>query len=438
MNTKKNVWKRDSELVTLKGNKGNIVIPIGQALEGIMVLGGVGSGKTSRSLNTIQKAMMEKGFGMLNCCVKADEAERAKELAQITGRGDDVRVMKLDGSVKFNILEALRPGGATAVTAALRQISEPEWAKEGCVWAQAAHEHLNNLVWVFILAGEKLDISAIRLALDDVQVHKKLLTEAAKSITKGAKEEHELLLLTNYFLQQWARISEKTRESILTPLKASLFPFCNVAMHDTFCTDTTFDIKELREGKILIVDIPCVGEKAISGIAANKIMKYLVERMVENTGYGEDDDTIRPVVIIADDYHYIDTSYDAEFANISRNVKGGLFLLTTGIDAFSRTPTLLSALRGLRVLHSSHEALHQLTTGTRAAEVSTYIWFREKLSETHLDKIPWWAFWLKGSPLPSERDFPKGSNEALIQLNPDFYPIKHRAYAKIKFHSPSR
>ncbi|MBE2203729.1 MAG: type IV secretory system conjugative DNA transfer family protein [Chthoniobacterales bacterium] len=436
MNTKNNVWKRDSELLKLKGAKGNIVIPIGQVLEGVMVLGGVGSGKTSRSLNTIQKAMMEKGFGMLNCCVKADEADRAKKLAQITGRGDDVRVMKLDGSVKFNILEALRLDGRAKVTNAILQISEPEWAKEGCGWAQAAHEHLNNLVWLFILAGEKLDISAIRLALDDAQVHKKLLTEAAKSITKGAKEEHELLLLTAYFLQQWTRISEKTRESILTPLKASLSPFCNGPMRDIFCTDTTFDLKELREGKILIVDIPCVGENAISGIAANKIMKFMVEQMIENTKIVNE--SIRPVIIVADDCHYVTTSYDAVFATCARSVKGGLFFLTTGIDALSRTPGILTALRGLRVLHSSPEALHQLITGARAAKVSTYIWFREKLSETHLDKIPWWAFWLKGSPLPSERDFPNGSNEALIQLNPDFYPIKHRAYAKIKFPSPSR
>ena len=359
-------WKLDDTLVTLHALTEEIPITIGQVCEGIMVFGISGSGKTSGSLNTINRAMLEKGFGIYNACIKKDEAQRARKLAALTGRGKDVRVMRLGGDVKFNFLESLKEGGADAITAAFKQINQSLLGQmKETEWTQASQEHLNNLVRLFLLAGRKMEISELRLAADNFKEQKKLLEEAEQRVVEGTSEQHSLKMLSAYFWQQWKTMGEKTRASVIMSLTPTMNPFCDGPMRDLFCTETNFHPRELRQGRILIADIPCVGELAVYGIAAQTIMKYMVQQMIESdfgNGLDSADDSTRPVVIVVDECQYITTGKDAEFVTTSRSCKGSLLYLTQDVNNFYRrggetikaeTGTLLSNLHGVRIMHQN-------------------------------------------------------------------------------------
>ena len=59
---------------------------IRQACEGISIMGGIGSGKTSGSGAQFARAYLRAGFGGLVLCAKNDEAELWREYAKATGR----------------------------------------------------------------------------------------------------------------------------------------------------------------------------------------------------------------------------------------------------------------------------------------------------------------------------------------------------------------
>jgi len=361
-------WRLEDELIQLNALDEDIPITIGQTCEGIMVFGTSGSGKTSGAHDTLVEAMMKAGYGIFGICVKSDEGERLRALAKRAGRERDVVTMALGGTPKFNFLDSLRDGGADAVTAVFKQIAQAllGQVKEN-EWTQSSSQHLSNLVKLFILAGKKLEVAELRLAQDDFKAHKRLLVEAQTLVRKESPEEHTLKMVTSYFCTEWKMMGEKTRASVIMSLSPTLNPFCDGPMRQIFCTETNFHPRELRHGKILILDIACVGEQGVYGVAAGVIMKYMVQRTIETYfGNGKKiaDDSTRPICIVADECQYVTTAKDAEFVTTSRSMRGSLFYLTQDINNFyrrggetvkSETATLLSNLHGVRLMHQNED-----------------------------------------------------------------------------------
>lgn len=78
---------------------------VGDAMRGVIVFGGTGSGKTSGSGRTLALKYLSEGWGGLVLCVKTDEANLWKGYCEKTGRSKDMIVFR-DGAVhedgKFN------------------------------------------------------------------------------------------------------------------------------------------------------------------------------------------------------------------------------------------------------------------------------------------------------------------------------------------------
>lgn len=318
---------------------------------------------------------------MLNLCVKKDECERVQKLAKLAGRGKDVKIMRLGGDVRFNFLDSLREGGADAVTSAFRQINQALLGQvEENEWTMASQQHLSNLVKLFLLAGKKLEVSELRLAADNAVTHKQLLIQAERRISYDTPDAHTLKMVASYFAQEWKGMGEKTKASVIMSLTPTMNPFSDGPMRELFCKDSNFHPRMLRDGTILIVDIPCVDEMGVYGISAGVIMKYMVQRMVAGffgEGKSKADNTTRPVSIICDEAHYLTTTTDSEFATTSRSMRGSLFYLTQNINNFYRrssrtieaeTSTLLSELHGIRLMCQNEDK-------------KTYDWFMSILGQ---------------------------------------------------------
>src|SRR4051794_26676316 len=87
-------------------------ITIGEASQGILVLGGVGSGKTSGSGQMLARCCLRAGMGGLVLCAKPDEADLWRRYCAEEGRAADLIVMNREGSATFNFLDyELRQSG---------------------------------------------------------------------------------------------------------------------------------------------------------------------------------------------------------------------------------------------------------------------------------------------------------------------------------------
>lgn len=384
--TPKTTWDLEETLINLKSLSGDVPISIGQACEGIMVFGTSGSGKTSGAHDHILLAMMEKGYGLMGLCAKPEEGERLLKLAGKARRGDDVIHVRLGGEHRFNFLDYLKGGGAPAVVAAFEQISESLTGNsKKNEWTMAASQLLSNLVDLFLLAGKPLEMSQLRLASGDMEIQKALLPQAMANSSTD-EEMHSLTMLSSYFSKEWANMGEKTRASVLMSLTPALNPFCAGPMHTLFCTESTFSPRDLRAGKIIIVDIPATGEQAVYGRAAGVVLKYMTQMAVESyfgNGKKSSDASTRPVCILADECQYYTVAKDAEFVTTSRSLRASLFFLTQDINNFWRrggdtvkaeTATLLSNIHGVRLLHQNEDK-------------DTYEWFMAILGKEWKAKI---------------------------------------------------
>ena len=78
---------------------------IGDACEGVLIMGATGSGKTSGSGAYLAHSYLRAGFGGLVLCAKPDERARWEQYAKACGRAHHVITMDGSGNERFNFLE---------------------------------------------------------------------------------------------------------------------------------------------------------------------------------------------------------------------------------------------------------------------------------------------------------------------------------------------
>ncbi len=88
---------------------------LGHACEGTLILGAIGSGKSSGSGAHMARAFLRSGMGGLVLCAKPHERETWQRYAAVCGRAESVIVFDGSGVERFNFLDyELRRGGMGA------------------------------------------------------------------------------------------------------------------------------------------------------------------------------------------------------------------------------------------------------------------------------------------------------------------------------------
>ena len=78
---------------------------IRDAVRGVQIFGGIGSGKSSGSGKTLAKAFLKNGFGGVVLCAKPDERANWEAMAKELGREDDLIIFQEDSEYEFNPLQ---------------------------------------------------------------------------------------------------------------------------------------------------------------------------------------------------------------------------------------------------------------------------------------------------------------------------------------------
>ena len=114
-------WPLDSEtLVTFGADKGisENDFCMSHAFTGVQVFGSTGSGKSSASVKTLIKSYLKAGLGGLVLTAKTDELESWIEMADETGRSDDLISFSPNNDYRFDFMryELQRKGSGAGQT----------------------------------------------------------------------------------------------------------------------------------------------------------------------------------------------------------------------------------------------------------------------------------------------------------------------------------
>jgi hypothetical protein len=283
---------------------------IADACEGIQIFGGIGSGKTSGSGESLARAFLNAGFGGLVLCAKKDVLDDWKRYARETGRAEQVLIFDGSGDFVFPFLqyEIERDGeGAgytdnlvrlfTTIYEAIDRSSHSESSDP--YWERAMQQLLRNTIDLCMIARGTVSVplihdvilsAPISIAQVDTDEWKakslcwKLLLEGhAKKLDKWAK--HDFDSTASFWLEEYPNLADKTRSSILSTLTTMMDIFLRRPFRQLF-SEMPDDRRKIaypelsQQGAIIILNLP-VKEFGEAGRAAQVVYKYLWQQAVE-------------------------------------------------------------------------------------------------------------------------------------------------------------
>lgn len=313
------------------------------AVEGTLILGATGSGKTSGSGRTIARSMLGCGFGGLVLTAKADERALWEGYCRDTNRLDDLIVVGADASCRFNFLEheLTRRGEGGGLTenlvtlfGTIMEIKDRNHRtgggnEDGSFWREQALKGLRDGIDLLALATGGIAVpDLVRVFLtaptSPAQVSDPKFQEssacfgyvkAADAKPKTQRQRHDFGVVCDQFLLNWPGLAERTRSVIQATILGWLDTLNRGVLREMFCTDTTVTPEAIEQGKIILIDLP-VKEFGEVGQFAQVVWKYCTQKQIERRNVQENP---RPVFLWADEAQHFLTSYDFQFQATCRS-----------------------------------------------------------------------------------------------------------------------
>lgn len=348
----------------------NTEITWADVLEGTLIMGATGSGKSSGPGRYIAKAMLNKGFGFCVLCAKKDEKDRWIEYAKETGRSKDVILFNKETNLKFNFLkyEMERDGEGAGdilhisnmlvnLNEQIRIIQSGGGKSDEKFWDNALRRLISRTISLLKSAKENISIYNIRrliadsLTSDNMKMYKhvkakisteekipeKERAEAKKFIKEWASRNYFIKILENletytktddlnltlkYWTYEFANLSEKTRSIIVESVFGIIEPFLvEGILKNQFANDINKELEPesiIKEKKIVIVDFS-VKEFGLSGVLASAIYKLMFQSAMERRDITKEKDP-KPVSLWIDEYQtFCYPSVDALFQATARS-----------------------------------------------------------------------------------------------------------------------
>ena len=329
---------------------------------GCVCLGQIGGGKTSGVGKHVMYGMLAAGFGALVCCVKTEEREQIVKWATECGRASDLIIVDTTAKFRFNFLkwesEQGAPGGVVLNTVAILEEIAKAVAKasgqstqgggDSKFWEDSLHLLLIQLVSLPVFLGLDVSLTLLRDLLNSAPTSYEQMTDEVwreNSVLWMALSQADELTLKaspqirtdfeqcrNFWLVDFTLLAPKTRSIITMTFGTLVQPIIMGFLNQIFCRDTNVRPEETFDGRIIVVDCP-IQELRLVGKIANLIFKYCTQIAILRRKQPTQPGTyLRPVVIYADECHYVLSDHDQMFQTTARSVAGCSFYLTQNRD----------------------------------------------------------------------------------------------------------
>jgi hypothetical protein len=316
---------------------------IGDSFEGVQVFGDNGAGKSSTSAKLLAATMLRAGYGGLVLTVKPEDTEQwRRNLAENGREADGVFFGSEDGGC-FNFLDyELKHGArlgvgsknATRILAELVNMAQHNAEGGDRFWQQSAD----------MLIGHTLELMTAAEATPSMLLAREIIGDGPLSpdqakdpqwressqcwqlLAQGkerAGDTHDYRMAEAYWMKEFPRLPEKTRQSIVATFTASVaHHFCSRIMHRMFGGGTTVSPEDIFGGKIVVVNLPVLDYHA-AGRFASIVWKFCVQLALQRRAGRK-----RPVFIFSDESHYFITDYDHLFQTTARSARCATIYLT--------------------------------------------------------------------------------------------------------------
>jgi hypothetical protein len=392
---------------------------VDDAIKGISIMGGTGSGKTTASGKTLAKIFLKEGWGGLVLCAKTEEAQLWKTYCEEAGRENDLIIFGKgarheNGEYKgeeiiFNPIdyEMKRSGEGAGEAQNITNIfmniyrmgnriaSEGD-TKEERYWDTALKRCLNRVIELIKLAGEDLTYSnMVRVISSSGNMEKDTLTDAVIEIeregelaatesgrnyclkcllnayfntanddTLSSEKRNAFNLVEDYFTQAMPSMGSRTKSVVTESFMGLAEPFLSGLLYKHFGGKTNiFPEWTYQKNKIIVLDFP-IKEYLDAGIIGQCAFKLLFQQSIERRNIK---DHPNPVFLWCDEAQYFVNPYDQIFLTtarssrtatvfLSQNISNYFAVMGSGSDAKARVDSLMGNLC-TKIFHANSDAV---------------------------------------------------------------------------------
>ncbi len=358
----------DKTLIELKDGKGSFNWTIRDAVEGIQIFGGIGSGKTSGSGRMLALKYLSHNFGGLVLTVKEDETEMWREYCRIARRSKDLVILEPGGSAFFNFLEYESSSNASRkltdnIVQVIKTVIRASEEKAGGntddpFWETALDMLMFHIIDLGIIAYGKVSVQLLyHIALtvprlkDDAKAREADTAfnnafKAARAkvfaqidtwyeglparvknaedfdskrdqmISDAIPDARVLQFVDQFFMETLKNLGEKTRSIIDFSFTGFLFRLLQEPVYSLFCRHASTVVPEdCLNGKIILINLPVKIYNKV-GRDTQILFKYIWQRAMEKRQIKKND---RPVFLWADEAQNFLHEYDADYQATARS-----------------------------------------------------------------------------------------------------------------------
>lgn len=317
----------------------SVTLNLQDASQNILVLGGIGSGKTTCVMQPLLLQCLDQNCGGLIFDIKGDVKNA---VAQFTAATNKELIVLGPKHAQINLLEGLTPEVAASFLKSAFLLSGK--ANLDSFWIDTASELCRNTLGFLSFLPQCYNLKNLYQYLFDLESQEKINDEIDALLpTLGENQSRLLKTYRNYNELIFSQFDAKIKSGVNATVAQTLAPFNHPDLMDAFCSShsSTVKIKNVLRGTIYLVDMP-LSTWGLGGKVAYTFIKLRFFNLMQNRNLF---DTVgknsikEPVFFMCDEFQEIvsanrDGLSDLNFWDKSRSSKTIGIISAQAISSF--------------------------------------------------------------------------------------------------------
>jgi|GEM_PF-3942894 len=331
-----------------------ITLTLDDACQNVLVLGGIGAGKTSCVMQPLLLQCLDQQCGGLIFDIKGDVKEAVNKFVTATNRK---LIVLGPHQRRINLIEGLTPEVAASFLKSAFLLGNK--GNVDSFWVDTASELCRNTLGMLSFLPDHYDLQHLHQYLFELDTQEAINTKIDTMLpTLPEKEARLLKVYCNYHDLIFSHFDSKIKSGVNATVAQALAPFNHPDLLDAFCSSQSEPAKmeDILNGTVYLVDMP-LSIWGLGGKVAYTLIKLRFFNLMQNRNQHPTQNKNNPVFFICDEYQEIvsanrDGLSDLNFWDKSRSSK------TIGIISSQSIASFYAAL-------GSHDLAHALLQNFR-------------------------------------------------------------------------
>lgn len=308
------------------------------ASQNIIILGGIGSGKTTQLIHPLLGQFLDQNCGGLIFDIKGNFGRAVKALSDATGYGSRLFVIGPE-HLSINLIEGLTPEIAASFLKSCLMLGGGTDMNQ--FFTDTATELCRISLGVLSFIPEAYNLYSLYRYIFDESYLQSIHKQIDAYLVSNKWSEDALALLKSYRRyreQTFDQFDEKLRGSILASVAHILSPFNHPELIRAFCQTTQCHLEQVLEGSVFLVQLP-LSRWGLGGKVANNFIKLRFFNVMQQRELRQEWDQEKLVFFMCDEYQEIvsgnrDGLSDLNFWDKSRSSKTIGIISSQSIKSF--------------------------------------------------------------------------------------------------------